>query len=92
LLLRTGIPKAAAYPVCVSITIVGGDGFNGQRRDLDNCAKAVIDALKKAERIVDDTCEYVSQVTMQYRRGKDTGKTKSQAVCLVSFNPVSEEI
>lgn len=68
LMLRSGLPTTTG-PVAVQIR-VGGTGFH-QRRDIDNCIKPVIDALRHAERIEGDSVKTVRRVTAEYLTGGD---------------------
>lgn len=53
----------ARYPVAVGLTVY----FSSLRRhDLDNVAGGVLDALVKAEVLVDDSVKYVSRVELLY--------------------------
>lgn len=60
-LMRLALPVPVP-PVGVRITVRGGKGWVA-RRDLDNVIKAVIDALKDAGRIADDSTAVVTAVT-----------------------------
>lgn len=87
LCLRIGLKKikAAQYPVRIGVDITGGKGWRADR-DLGNVDKAIEDALKHAEIIVDDSVSYVRSVRLDYHPG--TG----QAKCLVSVEPIAEEM
>ena len=65
LLLRCGLSKPRSYPVGVRIAIRGGKGWD-VRRDLDNATKALVDAIKHADRIPDDSTEYVDRIELEY--------------------------
>lgn len=69
LLCRVAIPTVRRYPVEIEVSIVGGRGFDGHRRDLDNCLKAVQDAVKHSGRIEDDTCRHIAAVRMDFAVG-----------------------
>lgn len=81
LLLRVGMPKAKRYPVMVRIYVAGGVGF-GVNRDGDNTIKPLVDCLRKAERIVNDTVEHVNRIELQYLTPSDA---KQEAYCLVEL-------
>lgn len=63
LVLRIGLNRTSG-PVEVTIR-VGGTGFN-RARDLDNCIKPVIDALRHAQRIDGDSVKTVRRVVAEY--------------------------
>lgn len=82
LLLRVGLPKVSAYPVRVTLTIHRGKGWRANR-DLDNCYKAVSDALVHAERIADDDAEHVAEIVMRF------GEDRKQAAASVAVEGVA---
>lgn len=82
LLLRFRMEKATAYPVCVTVTIHRGKGWR-VTRDLDNCYKAVSDALVHAERLVDDDGEHVAEVRMRF------GESRKLAACMVQVETIA---
>lgn len=51
--------------VRVTITIYGGKGFP-VNRDLDNCIKPAVDALRKSGVIRDDNVQHVREVVARY--------------------------
>lgn len=53
-------------PISVKIVLVSGLGWSFAC-DLDNRIKPVLDAIRKAGRIVDDTCRYVVDVSISIR-------------------------
>lgn len=81
LLCRVGLPTAKRYPVEIEVTIVGGKDFDARRRDLDNCLKAVQDAVKHSGRIEDDTCRHIAAVRMTFEPGQGAA-----AECWVAIN------
>ena len=81
LLLRCGLPKVKCYPVCIRITITGGKGWRADR-DLDNATKGVVDAIKHAERITDDSTDYVRRIELEYRPAADK---KDHSCCVVDI-------
>ena len=52
-------------PVAVLITVLGGKGFT-RSRDIDNTIKAVLDLLRKAQVIPDDSVLHVPDVCAVY--------------------------
>jgi len=52
-------------PVRTTLTIRGGPGFENDR-DIDNCSKAVHDALVHAQRIKADTCRDIIHMEVIY--------------------------
>lgn len=81
LLLRLGTPAVKRYPVTVRIWVAGGDGW-GDRRDLDNAIKGAIDACRKAQRIKDDTTEYVTRIEAQFLAPQGSA---GEAYCLLEL-------
>lgn len=81
LLLKCGLSKPTSYPVCIRITIHGGKGWRCDR-DLDNATKGVVDAVKHAGRIVDDSTTYVTRIELEYRPPESK---KSQSRCVVEL-------
>lgn len=67
LLLRVGLPVCGGA-VGVRIALTGGTGW-AANRDVDNAAKAVLDALKLAGRIADDDCTRVPDVYVTFTPG-----------------------
>lgn len=63
-LCRVGLPYFA-NPVEIAVMIQGGKGWRSNR-DLDNCLKPIIDAIKHASRIKDDSCHYVTGASVRY--------------------------
>lgn len=63
-LIRIGMPVFRA-PVKVTITIRGGQGFE-EERDIDNTAKATLDATVHAGRIAKDNCRHVVHAEIIY--------------------------
>lgn len=80
LLLRLGTPVVKTYPVTVRIWVAGGAGW-GDRRDLDNAIKGLVDAARKAQRIKDDTTEYVTRIEAQFLAPDGAG----EAYCLLEL-------
>jgi Holliday junction resolvase RusA-like endonuclease len=80
-LLRAGLPTFRGR-VAVRLTIRGGKEFS-TRRDLDNCLKAVLDALRYAGRIEDDTVKTVRACSVEYAE-PESGKP---ATCWVAVTP-----
>lgn len=56
-------------PVQISMTVFRGKGWR-KGRDLDNCAKVVIDWLRSRGHLVDDSWEFVSSVTVRMDYGE----------------------
>lgn len=85
--LRLDMPKVepADYPVAVRITVLRGKGWD-RRRDLDNCVKAILDALRKAERIEDDRGDYVTEVSIRF------GPDAATACVLVTVEPANRQV
>ena len=83
ILLRIGMAKVKAYPVAVRIVVCRGEGWD-ERRDLDNVLKPVIDAIRKAGRIVDDNGRYVTECSIRF------GPLARAASILVSVEPAEE--
>ena len=77
ILLRLGMAKVKAYPVAVRIVVCRGEGWH-EGRDLDNVLKPVIDAIRKAGRIVDDNGRYVTEVQYQ---GSARSRERRQSLC-----------
>lgn len=82
ILLRMNMPRVKAYPVAVRITIVRGKGWS-KGRDADNTIKALVDALVKAERIADDSEDYVTEFSVRF------GPSAERACALVTVEPVA---
>jgi Holliday junction resolvase RusA-like endonuclease len=79
--MRLGVQRAVSYPVAVRIEVLGGRGWT-RTRDLDNVAKAVLDALVASERIVDDSTAYVRAVLMEY---VPPASPRAPASCVVTL-------
>jgi crossover junction endodeoxyribonuclease RusA len=79
-LMRMGLPHVPP-PARVLILIYGGKGWR-RGRDLDNVAKVVLDGLRHAQRIEDDSTEHVVEVRMRYHPAKRVGEA---ARCEVAF-------
>lgn len=74
-------------PVRVVVQIEGGKGFM-ESRDLDNCAKPVLDLLRQAEVLEDDDVRRVGAIVMDYLpAGK--GRKRGDAVCRVIVEELS---
>ena len=79
--MRMAKVPATAYPVAVRVTILRGPGWR-KGRDADNMLKAISDSLVKAQRIVDDSEEYVTEFSIRF------GPDANTACVLVSVEPV----
>jgi Holliday junction resolvase RusA-like endonuclease len=62
-LLAAGLPVAVS-PVGVSLVVRPGKGWRCDR-DLDNCLKATLDAVRHAGRIPDDSAAFVRRVSCE---------------------------
>jgi Holliday junction resolvase RusA-like endonuclease len=62
------VSGTAPVPCCVSIIVVGGKGFN-ENRDLDNCAKGVLDLLVSQGILEGDSVKHVTTLMLHYTRG-----------------------
>jgi len=83
LALKLGM-KAVKGKVELTIIIQGGAGFM-RSRDLDNCAKPVIDAIRHAGMIEGDTVQTVIGVHLLYE--ECPVKKQPQAKCFVYITP-----
>lgn len=63
--LRLALRPVEAYPVHVSLSVVGGKDFPTSR-DLDNAWKAVLDSVVEAGIIKDDSRQYVTKETIEF--------------------------
>ena len=81
MLLKVGLAVADG-PARIKVVIRGGKGWRAGR-DLDNCLKAVMDALVHARRIEDDSTKYVHEIRISFQEAEDDKK----AACLVSYVP-----
>ena len=71
----------AQYPCRVIITITGGKGWR-VTRDLDNVIKPVVDALRYAHVLPDDSCQYVVYVSAAY---VENARKSSPAECIITI-------
>lgn len=84
LLLRVGLDRAKSYPVRIVVEVTGGDGWPQTRRDIGNVIKATEDALVKAQRIEDDSTEFVHESVGRFVPGD------GKAVCRVMVEPMGD--
>lgn len=82
-LLRMHMPRVTVYPVAVRVTILRGKGWR-KGRDADNAIKVISDALVKANRIMDDNEDYVTEFSIRF------GPMAVNACVLVSVEAVKE--
>ena len=81
--LRMEMPKVKVYPVGVRVIVCEGEGWTASR-DLDNVIKPVIDAVKKAGRIEDDSGKYVRRCVVEF------GERVAEACVWVCVEPLSQ--
>ena len=72
------------FPVEVKITICGGKGFRSDS-DIANREKGIIDAIVAAEKIPDDSWQYVQRVIIEYQHPVNK---KSVACAIVRISPM----
>lgn len=84
LLLRVGLDRAKDYPVRVVVEVTGGKGWPQSRRDVSNVVKATEDALVKAQRIEDDSTEFVHESVGRFVPGD------GKATCRVAIEPMGD--
>lgn len=85
-LIKRSMPKAAIFPIKITIEVTGGKGWR-QGRDISNAIKATEDAIKHAGIIPDDNTDYVVEVNAIYF---EPMKPKQQARCLIKHGPCGE--
>lgn len=78
-LLKRDLPHVRNARVGVRIDVHGGKGFT-KRRDMDNCLKPVLDALRESGVIEDDNVQYVKWVCAEYHEPESK---KADATCFV---------
>lgn len=89
--MKFALPKLTRFPVHLRIELSGGDGLreeNGRAcRDLDNFFKATQDALSHAERIPDDTVDFIDETSSKYYPPKSAG---DRATCILIITEPDE--
>jgi len=69
-IVERGLDPAQNFPVVVSVTVVGGRGFNAMtKNDVDNLKKPLCDLLVRAKIVPDDEKKYISSVQVNYLPG-----------------------
>lgn len=86
-LLRLGLPRVVAHPAELALTVRTGKGWR-KDRDLDNCLKAVADAVVRAGRLPDDSAEYVRRVSCELGGPHPTGQACVELV-LTGADPMT---
>lgn len=84
LLLRVGLDRTKVYPVRIIVEVTGGDGWQQTKRDIGNVIKATEDALVKAQRIEDDSTEFVHESVGRFVPGD------GKAMCRVAIEPMGD--
>jgi Holliday junction resolvase RusA-like endonuclease len=85
-LLKTGLTKPKNFPVEIEIKVVQGRGFT-RKSDIDNCNKAIIDCLVKAEILPDDNVNYIIRTEERFF---PMFTNKSEAVTVITIIEVEE--
>jgi Holliday junction resolvase RusA-like endonuclease len=92
--IETNIPKiqsqmepAIKFPVEIEIKVVEGYGFT-DKSDIDNCGKAVVDALVRANIIPDDNIKYVVRVEEKFI---PFWNKKSESITHITYYEPEEE-
>ena len=79
--------QPAQCPCRIDITIQGGKGWR-ITRDLDNVIKPVVDALRYAHVLPDDSCQYVVFVSASY---VPCEIRRTNAECIITISEVKNE-
>ena len=82
--LRAQIPPRH-QPVRIIIEIYAGKGWS-IKRDIDNAIKPVVDAVKRARIVQDDSVRYVREATARYYPGGGGG----DAVCYLTIEDIDQ--
>jgi len=85
-LLKAGLTKPKNFPVEIEIKVVQGRGFT-RKSDIDNCNKAIIDCLVKAEILPDDNVNYIIRTEERFF---PMFTNKSEAVTVITIIEVEE--
>jgi Holliday junction resolvase RusA-like endonuclease len=73
--LRLARPRPTPSPFGVLIRVTGGKGFN-RARDIDNCQKCVVDLLRHAGVVENDTVQHMTEIAARYVEGPRGGDAK----------------
>jgi Holliday junction resolvase RusA-like endonuclease len=80
-LFKNGLDKPQKFPIEIEIKVVQGRGFT-RKSDIDNCNKAIIDCLVKAEIIPDDSVNFIIRTEERFF---PMFTNKSEAVTVITL-------